>query len=443
VRDSCRASATSAACCSPARVATSRRYSHAHQLRRGHGGNRRHGIPDGGRCHGARAGAAGSQVWLVWKRFSRRLRLFSRTRNNRPCWNRARNFFHLPQTISRSISARASHIAGLDRTRNLTRRVTAIQQPTSARLEITVELFPARGANSSCSTLPGALGRPGPAQHPACFRERFRLLLRRQFPEWKLAELSAEANLEFSLSPAFPRAFLRHGSTAGRPLPARPKPTRRRFFVRPDLAHLPARARTAGGCGRPGHLRPAGHERAAALRLLCLDPAAARFELFTYGEEDFVTRIDPHDHGNLDTRLEVCRRPRPTSWKPAAYHLAPRRRTGCQTRRARESARSRHRVRGNPRRRVALRSGERRPAREHEIERLVEELNRARSPETEDRGHPLYRQSPEAGWNPKRARRSRRWTPRSCATPSTIRCRPSPGANEASWTCWPPTAPAA
>ena len=43
------------------------------------------------------------------------------------------------------------------------------------------------------------------------FRERFRLFLRRQFPEWKLAELSAEANLEFSLSPAFPRAFLRHG----------------------------------------------------------------------------------------------------------------------------------------------------------------------------------------------------------------------------------------
>ena len=43
------------------------------------------------------------------------------------------------------------------------------------------------------------------------FRERFRLFLRRQFPEWTLAELSAEPNLEYSLSPAFPRAFLRHG----------------------------------------------------------------------------------------------------------------------------------------------------------------------------------------------------------------------------------------
>jgi hypothetical protein len=48
----------------------------------------------------------------------------------------------------------------------------------------------------------------------------------------------------------------------------------------------------------------------------------------------------------------------------------------------------------------------RRPAREQhtsEIERLVEELDRARSPEAEDRGHPLYRQSPEA-WLESQAR---------------------------------------
>jgi len=43
------------------------------------------------------------------------------------------------------------------------------------------------------------------------FRERFRLFLRRQFPEWNLAEISAEAYLEHSLSPTFPRAYLKHG----------------------------------------------------------------------------------------------------------------------------------------------------------------------------------------------------------------------------------------
>jgi hypothetical protein len=56
---------------------------------------------------------------------------------------------------------------------------------------------------------------------------------------------------------------------------------------------------------------PAGRERAAALRLLCLDRAAARFELFSDDEQDWVVGIDPRDHGNRDTRLEPCRRPAP------------------------------------------------------------------------------------------------------------------------------------
>ena len=40
--------------------------------------------------------------------------------------------------------------------------------------------------------------------------ERF---LTRQFPAWKLAEISAEQDLEHSLSPVFPRAFLRRGQS--------------------------------------------------------------------------------------------------------------------------------------------------------------------------------------------------------------------------------------
>jgi hypothetical protein len=49
---------------------------------------------------------------------------------------------------------------------------------------------------------------------------------------------------------------------------------------------------------------------------------------------------------------------------------------------------------------------EQRPAREHhgsEIGRLAEKLARARSAETEDRDHPLYRQCPEA-WLESQAR---------------------------------------
>jgi hypothetical protein len=46
------------------------------------------------------------------------------------------------------------------------------------------------------------------------FRERFRRFLTRQFPAWKLAEISAEQDLQHSLSPVFPRAMLRRGQSA-------------------------------------------------------------------------------------------------------------------------------------------------------------------------------------------------------------------------------------
>ena len=47
------------------------------------------------------------------------------------------------------------------------------------------------------------------------FRERFRRFLTREFPSWKVAEISAEPDLAHSLSPAFPRAFLRKASCDG------------------------------------------------------------------------------------------------------------------------------------------------------------------------------------------------------------------------------------
>jgi hypothetical protein len=293
-----------------------------------------------------------------------------------------------------------------DRTRNLTRRVIAIQQATSARLEITVERFPRREGQLFLLDLARRAGADlGRRSTRLVFRERFRLLLRRQFPEWKLAELSAEANLEFSLSPAFPRAFLRHGQHGWAAIACPPEADAAAVlsFGLIWLTYLRARERRVAVEGLAIYI-PANHERAAALRLLCLDPAAARFELFTYGEEDFVTRMDPHDHGNLDTRLEPCRRPAPNQLETWQRIISL---PGVE-RVVKHDGRASLRVRGIEFAEIRggellFGLGERRPAREREIERLVEELNRARSPETEDRGHPLYRQSPEA-WLESQAR---------------------------------------
>ena len=71
-----------------------------------------------------------------------------------------------------------------DRTRNLTRRVTAIQEPTAARLEITVERFARREGQLFLLDLARRAGADlGRRSARLVFRERFRLFLRRQFPE--------------------------------------------------------------------------------------------------------------------------------------------------------------------------------------------------------------------------------------------------------------------
>ena len=144
------------------------------------------------------------------------------------------------------------------------------------------------------------------------YRERFRLFLRRQFPEWNVAEVSAEANLEFSLSPTFPRAFLRYGQHGWAAIACPPEGDAAAVlsFGLIWLSYLRARERRVTMEGLAIYV-PAGRERAAALRLTCLDPGAARFELFSYSEQDFVVRVDARDYGNLDTRVEPCRCPAP------------------------------------------------------------------------------------------------------------------------------------
>jgi hypothetical protein len=296
-----------------------------------------------------------------------------------------------------------------DRTRNLARRVIAIQAPSSARLEITVERFARRQGQLFLLDLARRAGADlGRRSARLVFRERFRLFLRRQFPEWKLAELSAEQNLEFSLSPAFPRAFLRHGQHAWAAIACPPQSDAAAVlsFGLIWLTHLRARERRVAVEGLAIYV-PAGRERATALRLLCLDPAAARFELFSYSEQDFVVRIDPRDHGNLDTHLEPCRRPAPNQLETWQRIISL---PGVE-RILKHDGRASLRVRGVEFAELSggelfFGLGERRPAREHhaaEIERLVEELDRARSPEAQDRGHALYRQYPEA-WLESQAR---------------------------------------
>ena len=296
-----------------------------------------------------------------------------------------------------------------DRTRNLTRRVISVGTAASGRLEMVVELFARREGRLYLLDLARRAGAEmGRRSGRMVFRERFRLFLRRQFPEWTLAELSTEPDLEHSLSPAFPRAFLRHGQHAWAAIacPEGGDAAGVVSFGLIWLAYLRHRERRVTVEGLALYL-PQGQERTAALRVLCLNPAAARYELFRYSTEDFVAPVDPRDHGNLDTHLDPLRGPAPDAalrWRGLA--ALP----GVE-RVLKSGGRTSLRVRGiefaeleGEELRFGL--GRRHPAGEHDfdrVERVAAELARARSPEAADRDHPLYRQYPEA-WLESQAR---------------------------------------
>lgn len=289
-----------------------------------------------------------------------------------------------------------------DRTRNLTRRIVEAKEATPARLEMVVERFGRREGRLFLLDLDRRAGAElGRRSGRLVFRERFRLFLRRLFPEWRLMELSAEPNLEFSLSPAFPRASLRHGAHGWAAIACPPgaDPGAVVTFGLIWLDYLRRRERRLTVEGLAIYI-PLGQERCAALRLLCLDASLGRFELFTYSEEDFVERVDINDHGNLDTRLEPCRRAAVAGTGPWDQIASL---SGVESI-PKHDGRVSLRVRGIEFAEIdggEMRFGleQRVSASAHhlrEIEVLVEELAGARAAESRDHLHPLYRRYPEA-----------------------------------------------
>jgi hypothetical protein len=290
-----------------------------------------------------------------------------------------------------------------DRTRNLVRRVTGVKGESGGRLELAVERFARKEGQLFLLDLSRRSGSDlGRRSGRLVFRERFRLFVQRQFPEWKVAEVSAQADLEHSLSPAFPRAFLRHGQHGWAAIACPPDGDAGGVlsFGLIWLSHLRARERRLAVEGLALYV-PAGRERQTALRLLCFDDSAARFELFSYSEQDYIARIDPRDHGNIDTRIEPYCRPRAHTsalWSEILESTAV-------ERVYKNDGRVSLRVRGlqfGEIRDGELRFGVRSrrlfssPAQVAELESLIAELSRVRSPESTFRDHPLYRQSPEA-----------------------------------------------
>ena len=209
-----------------------------------------------------------------------------------------------------SLEPRSSHVLlqAWEEHRNLSRRIVRATQSERGKLELAVQLFGGREGK----LLLLDLASPRTAEwrkrgRKLEFRERFRRFLTREYPDWTVTEVTAEPNLEHSLSPAFPRAFLRRGNQGLAAIASPPQqndPASILTFGLIWLAYLRARDPKIK-IPELLLLLPAGREKQTALRLGFLNQPC---RLHIYDEDDQSIRMDPSDAGNLDTVLAICHR---------------------------------------------------------------------------------------------------------------------------------------
>jgi len=203
-------------------------------------------------------------------------------------------------------------IQAWDAHRNLVRRVVDIREQTRGRLELVVERFARKLGPLFLIDLAQPAGQDWERRGTRLvFRERFRQFLMREFPGWKLGELSTEADLQHSLSPAYPRALLKHGSAGLAAIGAAPEALDSSSVLSFGLIWLDYLRRRERRLTIEGLVLflPDNAQRATSLRVKFLDQNTARFDVFAYSGEDQTVRLDPGDAGNLDTKLEVCHQP--------------------------------------------------------------------------------------------------------------------------------------
>jgi len=216
-----------------------------------------------------------------------------------------------PENFVVEVRGACAQLQAWDQKRNLVRRVSAIERSSRGKLVLRVVRFGKLAGTLELIDRRRVAGDNAPLRSARLgFREQFRLFLRRQYPAYKLAELTTEADLEHSLSPAYPRALLRQGASAWAAIGVAAD------AVHPDgvltfgliwLDYLRRREPELAMHGLILYL-PAGAEKTTCLRLLFLDPAAALYSAFVYGQQGLEEKIDLRDCGNLDTHLEPYRR---------------------------------------------------------------------------------------------------------------------------------------
>ncbi|HWE53463.1 MAG TPA: hypothetical protein VG273_26960 [Bryobacteraceae bacterium] len=285
--------------------------------------------------------------------------------------------------------------------RNLVRKIDGLKLERRDQIALLTERFPKTRGELQIADL------AAPNNHElsrktsrAAFRERFQLMLAREFPLWTVEEVSCDANLEQSLSPSYARAFLRLGPNGIAAVAAPPDAPDPAGIVATGLIwadYLRHREKTLSISMLALYL-PLKREAAAALRAAWIDPAAVRCELFAYDDRDRCGAIDFADSGNVESTLPPCRRPEFPNGQTLSIGGMP----GDVTSVEQSDGSLSMRIRGLEFARAAggkLTCGIARRTRcsAATAVAMANEVARVRTPDAVDRQHPLYLASPE-GW---------------------------------------------
>ena len=217
-----------------------------------------------------------------------------------------------PSNFEVTVSKQALTVAAWDNTRNLVRKVTAVLDESKGRVELAVEKFGRKpGTLVLADTALARNDSVAKRSSRLINREQFRRALSRQFPGWTIVELTSEPDLEHSLSPSYPRAYLRKGRRGFATLAATHNVSGATTFGLLWLDYLRQRERKYAVEGLALFV-PMGEENDTGLRLRYLDPSQGRFGLYVITEDGYEERVDLGDTGNIHTRVE----PRPQRAPP-------------------------------------------------------------------------------------------------------------------------------
>jgi hypothetical protein len=189
------------------------------------------------------------------------------------------------------------------------RRVVGMGSLLSGRMDLTIERF--GKATGVLQLIDLAKPRHQHVTRRAArqaYREQFRRSLLRQYSGWTVSDLSSDADLQRSLSPAYSRAMVTRGSIAWAVLGIPPEQAQADgalSFGLIWLDHLRRRERRVTMQGLALFV-PDGKQRNICLRLLHLAGAGIQWAVFIYGD-GFEERVDLNDYGNISTSLPLNR----------------------------------------------------------------------------------------------------------------------------------------